>query len=336
MDRFDKDRIATTIVRMLDGSMTEEERKSLVEWLEENPENRAEVRNTLSLWNIPDIDRVSRIDMHKAGKHLAELISRRPERRWRKTLINAAAMLAIPLAAATVFLGISHESHTGAGTIETCVPQGTRSKVVLPDNSTVYLNSGSKLTYAPVFRMNDRKVFLEGEGYFEVVSSECRPFIVEAEGFTVRCTGTEFNVRNYASEPEHSVTLVNGKIDINIDDKHIPLRPNERITISKDGSHKVDNVDPYKFYAWKNGEIAFRNDRLEDVLKQLSQIHNYNFVLKDEELKKYSVHATFKDETIHEMVSLLECMLPVRCRMLPAKTSRSLGTIEISKNDLAF
>ena len=82
--------------------------------------------------------------------------------------------------------------------------------------------------------------------------------------------------------------------------------------------------------------MVFRNDRLEDVLKQLSQTYNYDFVIKDAELKKYSVHATFKNETIHEMISLMECILPVRCKLTPSKDARKLGTIEISRNHLSF
>lgn len=336
MDNFDKDRIATAIVRMLDGSMTEKERNSLVKWLEESPENRAEFRKTLSLWNIPDFEKVSKIDIRRASDHIKEHISVKPQKRWKKLLINAAAALAIPLAAATLYLGFSQRSLMEAKMIETYVPQGARSKVVLPDNTIVHLNSGSKLAYNTVFKKNDRKVILDGEGYFEVVSSENDPFTVETEHFTLICTGTVFNVRSYSSDPEHSATLVNGKVNISIGDRQISLKPNERITVSQNGNHNISKVDPYRFYAWKNGEVVFRNDRLEDVLKQLSQTYNYDFVIKDAELKKYSVHATFKNETIHEMISLMECILPVRCKLTPSKDARKLGTIEISRNHLSF
>ena len=107
--------------------------------------------------------------------------------------------------------------------------------------------------------------------------------------------------------------------------------PNERMTIVQDGTHRITSGDTYRYYAWKNGELAFRNDRLEDVLKLLSDTYNYDFVLMDDSLRKYSVHATFKNETIHEMVSLLECILPVKCRFAPSADPNSLGTVEIQK-----
>jgi len=48
------------------------------------------------------------------------------------------------------------------------VPFGKKSKIVLSDNSTIWLNSGSKFTYPAKFSDKRREVYLEGEAVFDV------------------------------------------------------------------------------------------------------------------------------------------------------------------------
>lgn len=329
MDRHDKENLEVLVVRMLEGSLTDTEKKSLIMWLDESAANRAEFRKILSLWNIPDIEKIADIDLYEAESRVMSNTSGKRVSRWKNILVNTAAALALPLALSTIFLGLSKDFSPEIHMIETHVPMGARSKIVLPDSSIVHLNSGSGLIYASEFKGDIREVSLEGEGYFEVRASEKSPFIVKTDNFTVRCTGTEFNIRAYASDPEQSVTLVEGKIQIEIDNDRISLNSNDRMTVTQDGTHKLTCEDPYRYYAWTNGELAFRNNCLEEVLQLLSNTYNYEFVLMDDSLKKYSVHATFKNETIHEMVSLLECILPVKCRFSPSVNPNSLGTVEI-------
>lgn len=52
---------------------------------------------------------------------------------------------------------------------------GTHTKLNLPDGSLVWLNAGSKVTYSQGFGVDDRKLTLEGEGYFEVAHNEKVP-----------------------------------------------------------------------------------------------------------------------------------------------------------------
>ncbi len=61
---------------------------------------------------------------------------------------------------------INLEASTVLNTIR--VPYGKRSVIILEDSTKVYLNSGSTLVYPSVFMGDERRVYLEGEAYFDV------------------------------------------------------------------------------------------------------------------------------------------------------------------------
>ena len=54
---------------------------------------------------------------------------------------------------------------------ELVVPAGQRAEITLPDGTKVWLNAGSQLSY-PSFFTKERKVFLTGEGFFDVAKNE--------------------------------------------------------------------------------------------------------------------------------------------------------------------
>ena len=59
------------------------------------------------------------------------------------------------------------------------VPRKGEYQLILADGSKVYLNSESRLRFPTRFEGKERRVYLEGEGYFEVAKDTAKPFIVE-------------------------------------------------------------------------------------------------------------------------------------------------------------
>ncbi|HEY0771336.1 MAG TPA: FecR family protein, partial [Sphingobacteriaceae bacterium] len=66
----------------------------------------------------------------------------------------------------TVSGNSKNEQNVAFNTIET--PNGGQYQVILPDGTRVWLNAASSLKYPTSFTGNERKVELNGEGYFEV------------------------------------------------------------------------------------------------------------------------------------------------------------------------
>ena len=75
----------------------------------------------------------------------------------------------------------------------------------------------------------------------------------------------------------------------------------------------MDN--PEKWCSWKQGELVFRNEPLQDIFKRLSQMYNISFQL-DEMSKNLICHATFKDESLDRILHLLEKTMSIECQYL--------------------
>ena len=54
----------------------------------------------------------------------------------------------------------------------------------------MWLNAGSRLTYSQGFGVDNRKLELDGEGYFEVYRNENIPFVVKSKDLEVEVLGT--------------------------------------------------------------------------------------------------------------------------------------------------
>ena len=165
------------------------------------------------------------------------------------------------------------------------VPYGKRSYLLLSDGTQVWINSGSRLVYAPQFTGDTREVFLEGEAYFEVAKDASKPFYVRTDAFTINVLGTKFNVKAYKDDMEYTTVLVEGKVSMRVQDqffsKDVILAPNQKVTLMKgQDDFQRSNVDETGFYTnWIYGYLEFKNAHLNDVLKSIQRYYNIDIEL---------------------------------------------------------
>lgn len=241
--------------------------------------------------------------------HIDELTEKKSKSRNAWTIVASVAA-SIIIFGIGFWLGNSpltiHENYA-----ELHVPYGSRIQFELPDGSTGWLNSGSTLKYPVQFRGENRKVFLDGEGYFDVIHNAEKPFIVQNGNLQVVALGTSFNVQAFKDD-DKEVSLVKGKVvlkKIEADDTKrqiSEMSPGQHLIINRQTNIvKLIDGDIEKSIAWKDGKLIFRNDPLSHVIKQMEHLYNVKFEVKNPELFKYHFHATFEDETLYEAVRLL-------------------------------
>ena len=172
------------------------------------------------------------------------------------------------------------QSISGNGLNQLIVPFGKRSYIMLSEGTKVWLNSGSKLVFPPVFKGKIREVTLEGEAFFDVAKNAEKPFFVKTGAFKMKVYGTKFNVQAYSQDEDYSIVLVEGKVGMKANEglqsQEVVLVPNQKATISK-GNNKfeISNVENMEVYtAWIDGYLTFTNEEVSVLLKRVSRYYN--------------------------------------------------------------
>jgi Fe2+-dicitrate sensor, membrane component len=154
-------------------------------------------------------------------------------------------------------------------------PKGREFKLVLPDGTAAWLNSGSSIRYPVRFHAKERLVYITGEVYFEVAHVKNSPFLVKVnisagEAGTVEVLGTQFNINAY--ENVYRTTLLEGRVKVSSGtNRELYLQPNQQAIASPnqliiDHSPNIDKV-----MAWRRGFFNFDNAGLEEVMQQLAR-----------------------------------------------------------------
>jgi len=86
--------------------------------------------------------------------------------------------------------------------------------ITLSDGSSVLLQPNSKLSYPKIFTGNERKVYLSGEGFFEISKNPKKPFFVYANEIVTKVVGTSFRVKAYSDQPDVEVLVRTGKVRV--------------------------------------------------------------------------------------------------------------------------
>lgn len=199
------------------------------------------------------------------------------------------------------------------GIVET--KKASKTKLVLPDGSTVWLNSGSKLSYQNMMSKADkREVTLTGEAYFDVTRNPKRPFIIHTSSIDVKVLGTEFNVKAYPDDATVETSLIHGSVQVflkNDPSKSYLLKPNEKLILYKPrdvvNTTKKSSNDLKSFgnipkvaieklnyikgspvateAAWVKNQLSFNDESFKDVAVKLERWYDVEFEFVNNQLE---------------------------------------------------
>jgi transmembrane sensor len=171
------------------------------------------------------------------------------------------------------------------------VPYGKRTQITLSDNSSVWLNSGSKLIYPARFATEKREVYLEGEAIFEVSHNKERPFHVITNDIDVRVLGTVFDVSAYKDDATSSTILESGSVEMKY--KTNSLLSQSTVTMVPgmlaiydpfEKTVKQTPVNTKLYTSWREGYFVFERQTLGEILKKISRYYNVSIQLNDQSL----------------------------------------------------
>ncbi len=305
------DELWMAIASVLTGNATSDEKKWVDNWLNESEKNRSVFAHLSKLGYNGTLEKAELVK-----ERIFETVQKKIEVKHYKSILRIWQYVAAASVAMLLLLGgtffIWTKTSWAIASIETKIPKGVKSKIVLSDGTVVYLNSGTYLKYPAQFKGGMREVFLIGEGYFEVTKDSKHPFIVNADGFKIKVLGTHFNVKNYSDDYQIVATLLEGKIcvskSINNDNNLIELKPNEQVTLNR-SSGKMDKltVQANLFTNWRENKYYFDGKNLEEISKELERGFNIKILILSENLKKEIFTGLFdKGETITEILDIIK------------------------------
>ena len=326
-DKNQTESMESLLPRYCDGNVTEEERRRVVEWMNDSAENKRIAKQINLIYLASHAIKVRKdINTDKALQRVTgKMIVHRKRRKYWEWAQRAAAVLFIPLLAATLLLSTRPEAKDGivaaARLLEISTGPGMTGSFVLPDGTKVYLNSETKLIYPDYFDGATREVTLSGEAYFEVAKDVDHRFVVHTPHQSqIEVLGTSFNVEAYENDEAVTTTLVEGRVNFyynNVEQSRqlVTLQPNEKL-VYQCGNRDID-LRPTSCLAetaWKDGKIVFRNTTLREGLKTLAKRYNVEFIIKNSKGLDDPFTGTFTNQRLERILQYFSISSHIRWR----------------------
>ena len=359
---IDQENIWGLIAKKLSGEATASELTELEQLLRANPDLHYSVQPLMDLWQT-DNSQDKSTGREAFSRHIRRMEDQgvdfssidihsftRPADARKKAIRRIA--IAVPLLALAIITGrlFFFTNHVGQPQIAAAAKQpvralsevstrnGSKTSLLLPDGTKVWLNAGSKLTYDSAFGKMGREVSLSGEGYFDVVRNKQKPFIIHAAKISIKVLGTEFDVRSYPSDKTTEASLIRGSIEVTFNDqpsKKVILKPNEKIVVDnfRFENHLAQTTDNQQVkrsvpeipkgiavksltYEDKTGEIietswvenklVFQNESFEEIARKLERWYGVSIRFENARLKDNHLTGSFTNETVRQALDDLK------------------------------
>ena len=165
--------------------------------------------------------------------------------------------------------------------VQLVVPNGKRTSIKFNDGTVAWVNSGSKLLYPKVFADDKREIFIDGEIYIEVEKAADKPFFVHTKQFDISVLGTKFNVSAYSEDSENSVVLIEGSVEVEVENNKQKLLPNQGL-FTENGDVKIKRVDTEIYTGWKDGIMKVNGETLDNMFMKLSRYYDVKIQCNDQ------------------------------------------------------
>lgn len=332
---MDFESLEDIISKQLQGVLSREEEERLYVWYETSGEHRRQYEQICVLLKAAVVSERTKNfrGREKAAyrRFVERTMNRNRLRRW--GLWRYAAVAVVALGIGVLFPYIRQNDRAlsvGLQRIE--IPLGSKSKIILPDGSQVWLNSGSCLSYTTNFGEGKREVVLDGEGCFEVTKNKDCPFIVKSGEVVVEVLGTRFDFKSYGEDASGRVTLIEGRLKVSglsAGQTGIILQPDQQAVIDKVARRiEVKKVEAADFAGWtepqrekalrekaERGQVPnvvlrntlfFDEEPLEQIVRDLERAFNVQIVIADEGLKQTRFYGDFRnEETLTEIMEIM-------------------------------
>jgi len=284
------------LINYFSGNISETEEMQLVRLLKSDEAFKLQFDKMKKLHAISYIPKIEQEKQANYNKLIGQLKNDKVHNRHHGLSVTAfqriAAIVALIISVSIALFYIVRDITSDADPMmysETIVPLGSQTKIILPDSTIVWLNSGSSLKYHQTFGKKDRVVTLTGEAYFEVKKDKSKPFLVNTDNIEIKVLGTVFNVRAYDEDEDIVINLIEGSVHLNFpkvnNSETLTLKPNDKVIFNKI-SKTIDftKADAARSALWTTGKLCFVNATIEQITKDLERKYNVNIHITNQKI----------------------------------------------------
>lgn len=273
------------IKRYLENNYTLGDSERFLEAIKEEKDTEVIDSYAKKIWNealqvAPPSHAEEKVSYSEVNR-IFNIASRKPLPSQLITILSVAASVIILLGVvygSYKYLSFSEPQKTSYVKVITTI--GETKTVILPDGSTVTLNSCSRISYPEKFVGDQRLIDLVGEAYFQVARNEELPFIIKTDKFNVKVLGTEFNIKAYQESEISSVSVQSGKVQVDMPDAMMRLVTDEKMLINSQTNSYSKDKDENNIAVWRFGKLQFNKTPMRDVVKELERLYNYKISFK--------------------------------------------------------
>lgn len=340
--------------KKLSGEASVEELGFLEKLVSEHPEWQYAIQNLEDLWKhqsskdyvqeedayMLHLHRMTELNIPFGENLEAEVLAEEKKSGFSKWYWAAATIITLVglFAFSDFFSAGSKRNKIAQQVNEVSTRPGSKSKILLPDGSVVWLNAGSKLTYTKDFGKEIREVTLTGEGFFDVTKNIEKPFIINTTSISIKVLGTAFNVKAYPEDKQTEASLIRGSIEVTI-----KSRPNDKIILSPSEKLVVENevlkpeirerrtgniertrlpvistlmsVNKLKYSPvdstvaetqWVNNKLVFRDESFSELAVRMERWYDVDIEITDSGIAEERLNGIFETETIIQALEALK------------------------------
>jgi transmembrane sensor len=241
---------------------------------------------------------------------------RRSATRWRFGTIGTigiASVAALLFAVNTIRRDVQPD--TPAMREYTTAP-GQRAVITLGDGTRVVLNVASRMRVPMTFGVTSRNVVLEGEAQFTVRHDPKLPFVVSANGTTIRDLATTFVVDAYPGSGATTVAVHDGRVAVHpatvTSANAVVLGANERAIVAPSGAISTGRFSDDRYTRWTDGRLVLRDISLGDAMVRLSRWYALEFRVADPAMLSLTINAELPDVYDADVLNTLAATMRAR------------------------
>lgn len=241
---------------------------------------------------------------------LGEVLTRpvAPDGWWRGWRVQLSAACVALLVVIAIGWGVTRPQ-----VLETAI--GEQRLTQLADGSRVRLDTHSRVEVR--LHRSERDVTLtEGQAFFEVAKDASRPFLVTANGSTVRAVGTRFGVR--LDGDTVAVVLADGSVRVaGATAGSTMLQPGEAVTLVGGKVGTPGPADIEALTSWTTGRLIFRDTPLVAAVAEMNRYGRMPIVLATARADALRVNGVFDTGNSEAFVAAASAVSGLRVDRMP-------------------